>query len=433
MTAPTSCRPTPSRRWALRTYRCRTLPTRGAPAYGSTLSPHTPITRPWSTAANSASPGWSKRLALLAHSSTSRRTNPRPARSLSAIRAPRASLGRSRQRSMCTVVPPLGVDAARLPSPDHRKADRHAGVDLPLRLLPQPGVVDESLVHLLQGPADRMRGLHVVAEQVHVAPDRDRLAGRSIEVCGHSGHEELRMVPDDDEVAAGPGEARNLAVERSKLGQVLVGQGLRAEIVRLGGQPRGRDIGDTERSVDATAPGHLEHLPREVDAVDGGRRATTLQPYPDPPRPARQIEHRSRPRPVDRPQSLEQTDVHLVLYGLLVRPDPLRIPFPDLDNRVSTLVVERVIHGRHSLTANPRPTLPHADATPSLGSRIFRQRDVHPGQPVRAAAQPLLPYARKRLALVPKAAPEAHRFTRKHPCIALDGRAHHTVLPQLSK
>ena len=39
-------------------------------------------------------------------------------------------------------------------------------------------------------------------------------------------HEKMRMIADNDEAAARPGKPRRLAIERRKIGKVLVGQHL---------------------------------------------------------------------------------------------------------------------------------------------------------------------------------------------------------------
>jgi hypothetical protein len=152
------------------------------------------------------------------------------------------------------------------------EADRPSDVDFPLGLLPQPGVVDP-LIHFLQGPPGGMRGLHVVAQEVHVAADGDRLAWRSVEVRWDARHQELGMVPHDDEVAAPRGDARHLSVQRAQIGEVLVRQRLHTELVRLGREAGVRDVGEAQGAVDALGPGDVQHLRRDVGEVLQGELA----------------------------------------------------------------------------------------------------------------------------------------------------------------
>src|SRR5207247_180449 len=70
-------------------------------------------------------------------------------------------------------------------APDHCEADRHPAVRFPPGLLPQPCFVDQTFLHLPQRPAGGARGLHVVAEEMDVAANRDRLSRRPVEVCRH--------------------------------------------------------------------------------------------------------------------------------------------------------------------------------------------------------------------------------------------------------
>src|SRR6267143_786972 len=131
-----------------------------------------------------------------------------------------------------TVAPALPSRGRRLPvgAPDHREADRQPAVGGPLGLLSQPRVVDQAFLHLSERPAGGVRGPHVVAEEMDVAADRDRLARRAVEVRGYTGHQELRMKAHDDEEATVARDPRRFAVEGSKISEMLVGQRLDAEI-----------------------------------------------------------------------------------------------------------------------------------------------------------------------------------------------------------
>jgi len=127
------------------------------------------------------------------------------------------------------------------------------------------------------------------------------------------------MIADDDEGAAGPCEAAHLAVHWSEVGEVLVRQRLRAELVRRGRQAGVRHVGRPQRPVDARALRARQHLRRDVDAVDGGLGTPAPQPEADAPGAAGEVEHRAHARPVDGPHALEQPQVHLVVDGRLVR------------------------------------------------------------------------------------------------------------------
>jgi len=231
----------------------------------------------------------------------------------------------------------------RLP-PDHHEADRQSEVALPLRLLPQPGFVDQPFIHFYKRPADSMSGLHVVAQQVDVAADGDRLARRPGEVRGHTRHQKLGMETHQHEGAATLGDTGYFSAQWPKIGEVFVRQRLHTHLIRLGGQARAHNICDMKRPIDILAPGDLEHFWREVDAIHASG-ATLLEPLTDPARAARQVKHQSQPRPVDGLQSVEQVQVHLVLHDLLVGAHPFGVPFSHVDNGVSALIVDGVIHG----------------------------------------------------------------------------------------
>ena len=205
-----------------------------------------------------------------------------------------------------------------------------------------------------------MGGLRVVAQEVNVAADRDGLARRPVEVGGHPRHQELGMKAHEDEDASPPRDASHLAVQRRQLGQMLVGQRLRAEIIRLVGQAGVRDVGHTQRPIDTLPPGDLEHLGRDVDAIDGGR-GPPAHPRADAAGAAREIEHAAWRRPVDRLQPVQPAHVHLVLHRLLVRADPCSVSFAYVDDRVPAPVVEGVVH-------EPVPSIP--------ASSVYRARPV---------------------------------------------------------
>jgi hypothetical protein len=82
---------------------------------------------------------------------------------------------------------------------------------------------------------------------------------------------------------------------------------------------------------------------RDVHAIDGGRTPLP-EPDPDPPGAARQIEDGLPGRPVDRLQSVEQAQVHLVLHGLLVGAHPFSVAVAHVHDRIAALVVQRMVH-----------------------------------------------------------------------------------------
>ena len=57
-------------------------------------------------------------------------------------------------------------------------------VALPFRLLGNPGVVDDALVHFGKHPACRARRLGMIAQKVDMAFDRDRRAVPSLKWVG---------------------------------------------------------------------------------------------------------------------------------------------------------------------------------------------------------------------------------------------------------
>ena len=78
----------------------------------------------------------------------------------------------------------------------------------------------------------------MVAQEVHVATDRDRIARRSFEVSGHTSHEKLGMQTHNHETAFMPRDPCHFSVQRPKIAHVLIRQGLNAEIIRLRGKSR---------------------------------------------------------------------------------------------------------------------------------------------------------------------------------------------------
>src|SRR5262245_41584455 len=128
MTSVTRRRPTPSRRCATRTYRCRPRPILGLAAYGSTLSPHTPTMGSASRAASKTSPGRSNRLTPVVHSSASRRTKESPCCSLSAINATRQRDGDSTSGSISTPSGLLGRRSSSLADLDVPDVPAHHAV-----------------------------------------------------------------------------------------------------------------------------------------------------------------------------------------------------------------------------------------------------------------------------------------------------------------
>src|SRR5215510_12233158 len=122
-----------------------------------------------------------------------------------------------------------------------------------------------------------MRSLHVVAQQVDVTADGDRLARRPGEVRGHTRHQKLGMKTYNHEVAITFGDTGYFSVKWPKIGEVLVRQRLRTHIIRLDGQASARNLRDMKRSIDVFAPGDLQHFRRDVNSInDSG--ATPLEP-----------------------------------------------------------------------------------------------------------------------------------------------------------
>src|SRR5262249_28696392 len=239
-------------------------------------------------------------------------------------------------------------------APNRREAYWPPEVGRPFRLLPHPGLVDEPFVQFPKRPTHGMSRLHVVAQEVDVTADRDRLAWRPGEVGGHARHQKIGVKADEYEATPTLGDACHLPVKWPKVGQVLVRERLGAEIVGRGGEPGVRYVRDAEGSVEAPTPRAFEHFGGDVDPIHS-RGAVTLEPCPDPSCAARQVEYTPRSRPIDRLQPVQQAKVHLVLNGLLVRTDPLGVPFRHLDDRIPTLVEDGVIHGCPSHTPDRRP------------------------------------------------------------------------------
>ena len=147
----------------------------------------------------------------------------------------------------------------------------------------------------------------------------------------------MRVKADEHVDAAGAGEAPGLGVERAQVGQVLVDQARDDEVV--GGRRKAGvgHVGLDEAGVDLARAGHVEHLGREVDAVDRGD-AALAQPRPGPARAAAQIGGALDARPRDGAERLEEMDVHRVLDGLLVGGHPLAVAAADVDRPVPACV-----------------------------------------------------------------------------------------------
>src|SRR5512140_1599523 len=87
--------------------------------------------------------------------------------------------------------------------PDPNEADRPVDVARPLRLALEPLVVDQSLVQLRRDEPGGAAGREMFTEDMDVRLDRERLTVGSVEMRRHAGvHDEERVVPDDDELAA---------------------------------------------------------------------------------------------------------------------------------------------------------------------------------------------------------------------------------------
>ena len=184
------------------------------------------------------------------------------------------------------------------PEPHEGEADRAVAVSLPLRLLRDPGVVDDAFLQGGEPPAGAMGRTDVIGEEVNVALDRHRLVRRAVEVGGHAGHQEPRVVADQHEPAPGPGEAEGFPIERAEIGQMLVGQRLGDEVVAVRGDAGVGDVADGQALVGALVTGPGQHLRGQVDAVDP-QDTLGAEPGADPARAARQVQHPARRAPLD--------------------------------------------------------------------------------------------------------------------------------------
>jgi hypothetical protein len=126
---------------------------------------------------------------------------------------------------------------------------------------------------------------------------------------------------------------------------MLVDQARHDQVVLLRRKPGGGDVALEEASVDAPRLRDLEHLRREVDAVDAVHAAAS-HPRPGPTGPATEVGRGAHIRPRDLAQRAEQLDVHRVLDGLLVGRDPLAVARANVDRPVAACVEEAEI--RHT-------------------------------------------------------------------------------------
>jgi hypothetical protein len=223
---------------------------------------------------------------------------------------------------------------------------------LPLGLQLQPALVDDALVHLGEREARLQSRTHVIADQMDMRLDRDRLARRAGEVRGHArGHDEVRVEGDHDEVAARRGEPRSLGVQRLQRGQVLVHERRDHEVVGARLEPGVGDVRLDQPLVQAALTRHLQHLRREVDAVDRPD-AVAAQPGGRPAGAAAEVGNPADVLPHGLRELVEQRDVHLVLNGFLVGGNPLAVARAHVDRAVAAAVeVGEVGHLRRT----PRP------------------------------------------------------------------------------
>ena len=189
-----------------------------------------------------------------------------------------------------------------------------------------------------------MRRLHVLAEQVDVAFDRDRLAVTPREVGRDAVHQEVRVIAEEDEYARRGGEPRGFPVERQQLLEMLVRQDLEHQIVRGCRQAGGQHVGRDQLVVDTLGLGAGEHLGREVEAVEA-LHALRPQPGADAAGAAGQVEHAAGARPVHAFKAREQAQVHLVLDYVLVGLRPLAIAVAHSERRIAAAVERRELHG----------------------------------------------------------------------------------------
>jgi len=90
----------------------------------------------------------------------------------------------------------------------------------PAPIFRDPLRIDQLLTQLHQSEPGAAPCLDVVANHMNNVGDRDRLAGRRVEMGGHPLQQHERMVVDQDDLAARACEARSLGIERSKVGEV---------------------------------------------------------------------------------------------------------------------------------------------------------------------------------------------------------------------
>jgi hypothetical protein len=208
----------------------------------------------------------------------------------------------------------------------------------PAGLAPDPFIVDQGLMELDRVEPRGACSTHVVAQEMDVRLDRDRVPVGVVEVGRHPGrHDEERVVPDEHERSRFVQETPRFAVQRRELWKMLVDKRAHHEVVVATRKARRSDVGLDEALVQTLAARHVQHLRRHVDAVDRAH-ALRVQPRTGSTSPASQVRGSTDGGPRDGVDPLEERKVHRVLDRALVGRDPVAVALSRRDGAVVTSI-----------------------------------------------------------------------------------------------
>ena len=106
----------------------------------------------------------------------------------------------------------------------------------------------------------------MIAEQVHIALNRDRLAVRTVEMSRDSVQQEMRVVADNYQCARRCRQASRLCIERREILEVFAGQDFGDEVEARWRQPGVADVGMMQRVIDVLFITDVR-FPNEADWV----------------------------------------------------------------------------------------------------------------------------------------------------------------------
>src|SRR6266700_1957476 len=219
------------------------------------------------------------------------------------------------------------TDSNLISSPHPYEADWYVSICRPAWLHLHPAIIDDLFVQFGHLPAGRERRFRVVGQQVHVRLDCDRLAIGCLEVRRHPCCDnEKRMKSNKHIRRTTPGKPRCFRVQRRKLGEMLINQARRDQIVTRRWESGRGNIRQAEGLEHAPCASLTQHLGRGIHPIDRFY-ALARQPCGSAPRSATEIRAALDGTPGDALDLAEQPQIHITLYGVLVGRGPLSVTF----------------------------------------------------------------------------------------------------------